>query len=154
MLKTGIMAPDFTLADSEGRIHHLSDYRGKKVILYFYPKDMTSGCTRQACAFGELYPQFTELNTVIIGISRDSEASHRKFIEKYQLPFVLLSDPQLEVLTEYGAWQEKTMYGKKSMGTVRSTYLIDENGVIVMALTKVKAADNPAEMLGIIQKQS
>ncbi|MBR0385368.1 MAG: peroxiredoxin [Erysipelotrichaceae bacterium] len=154
MLKTGTIAPDFALNDSEGKTHKLSDYRGQKVILYFYPKDMTSGCTRQACTFGDLYPQFKELNTVIIGISRDSEASHRKFIEKYQLPFVLLSDPTVEVLTMYGAWQEKTMYGKKSMGTVRSTYLIDENGVIVTALEKVKAADNPAEMLGIIQKQN
>ena len=103
MLKTGTIAPDFALNDSEGKTHKLSDYRGQKVILYFYPKDMTSGCTKQACTFGELYPQFRELNTVIIGISKDSEASHRKVIEKYQLPFVLLSDPTVEVLTMYGA---------------------------------------------------
>lgn len=153
MLETGIKAPDFELPDEKGQMHRLSDYLGKKVILYFYPKDMTSGCTKQACSFGELYPQFTELNTVIIGISKDSSASHRRFIEKYQLPFVLLADEEKKVLELYEVWKEKTMYGKKTMGVVRSTYLIDEQGIIVRTLEKVKAADNPAEMLDIIKKQ-
>ncbi len=151
MLKTGTKAPDFTLPDKDGKMHSLSDFRGKKVILYFYPKDMTSGCSKQACAFGQLHPQFEELNTVIIGISRDSQASHGRFISKFQLPFLLLSDTELEVLKLYEVWQEKSMYGKKTMGVVRSTYLIDEEGTITAALEKVKAADNPAQMLDIIK---
>lgn len=153
MLQVGGIAPDFTLPDADGKPHRLSDYLGQKVILYFYPKDMTSGCTKQACSFGQLHDQFTELNTVIIGISKDSEASHKKFIEKYQLPFVLLSDVDTKVMQLYEVWKEKSIYGKKYMGVVRSTYLIDEKGTIVKALDKVKAADNPAEMLEVIKHE-
>lgn len=153
MLEVGKKAPDFALEDSEGNVCHLSDYLGKKVVLYFYPKDNTSGCTKQACSFGKLYPQFEQYNTIIIGISKDSVASHKGFIEKYQLPFVLLSDPEAKVMSQYGVWQEKSMYGRKYMGTVRSTYLIDENGIIVKALEKVKATDNPVEMLEVVKNE-
>ena len=147
MLEIGSKAPDFSLPDQNGEIRSLSDYLGQKVILYFYPKDMTSGCTAQACAFGELYPQFREKGAVILGVSRDSVASHKRFEEKYGLPFPLLSDPALAVIQAYGVWKEKKMYGKSVMGIVRSTYLIDEQGVIVRAFEKVKAADNPGQML-------
>ena len=147
MLETGIKAPDFTLPDQNGEMRSLSDYRGKKVILYFYPKDMTSGCTKQACAFGELYPQFEEKGAVVIGVSKDSVASHKKFEEKYGLPFTLLSDTELSAIQAYDVWKEKNNYGKVTMGVVRTTYLIDEDGVIVKAFGKVKAADNPAQML-------
>ncbi len=150
MLEVGTKAPDFTLPDQNGEMHSLADYRGKKVILYFYPKDNTQGCTKQACGFGELYPQFTEKGAVILGVSKDSVASHKKFEEKYNLPFTLLSDTELTVIQAYDVWKEKTMYGKKSMGVVRSTYLIDEDGIIKDALTKVKAADNPAQMLEML----
>ena len=147
MLEIGSAAPDFTLPDQNGKMHSLSDYKGQKVILYFYSKDMTSGCSRQACGFAELYPQFREKDAVIIGISKDTVASHKKFEEKYGLPFTLLSDPDLEVIRAYDVWKEKMNYGKPTMGVVRTTYLIDENGVIVRAMDKVKAADNPAQML-------
>lgn len=147
MLEVGTEAPDFTLEDQNGEAHSLHDYRGKKVVLYFYPKDMTAGCTRQACGFAELYPQFTEKGAVVLGVSKDSAASHKKFEEKYHLPFTLLSDPEKKVLQMYEVWQEKKMYGRTTMGVVRSTYLIDENGIIVKAMKKVKAADNPADML-------
>ena len=147
MLETGIKAPDFTLPDQNGEMRSLSDYRGKKVILYFYPKDMTSGCTKQACAFGELYPQFEEKGAVVIGVSKDSVASHKKFEEKYGLPFTLLSDTELSAIQAYDVWKEKNNYGKVTMGVVRTTYLIDEDGVIVKAFGKVKAAENPAQML-------
>ena len=147
MLNVGIQAPDFTLPDQNGVSHSLSDYRGKKVILYFYPKDMTSGCTKQACAFGELYPQFREKNAVILGVSKDSVASHKKFEEKYGLPFTLLSDPEKAVIQAYDVWKEKKMAGKVSMGVVRTTYLIGENGVIERAFGKVSATENPAQML-------
>ncbi len=147
MLETGIKAPAFTLPDQNGELRSLADYQGKKVILYFYPKDMTSGCTKQACAFGELFPQFKEKGAVILGISKDSVASHKKFEEKYGLPFTLLSDTEKEVIQAYDVWKEKKNYGKVSMGVVRTTYLIDENGIIIKAFGKVKAADNPAEML-------
>ena len=147
MLEIGTKAPDFELPDKYGKLHKLSDYAGKKIVLYFYPKDNTSGCTAQACAFAELYPQFTEKGAVIIGISRDSAASHKRFTEKYNLPFLLLADTDTEVLQAYGAWQEKTLYGKKSMGTVRTTYLIDEQGIIQKAKAKVKAKENPTDML-------
>ena len=150
MLKTGIKAPDFTLPDQNGKLHSLKDYRGKKVILYFYPKDNTPGCTRQACGFGELYPQFTEKDAVILGVSRDSVASHKKFEEKYGLPFTLLSDVDREVIQAYDVWKEKKNYGKVSMGVVRTTYLIDEEGVIVKGFDKVKAAENPAQMLELV----
>ena len=147
MLEIGAKAPEFTLPDQNGEMKSLSDYRGQKVILYFYPKDMTSGCTKQACAFGELYPQFREKGAVVLGVSKDSVASHKKFEEKYGLPFTLLSDPEKEVLQAYDVWKEKTLYGKVSMGVVRTTYLIDEKGVIEKAFGKVKAAENPAQML-------
>ncbi|MBR1750293.1 MAG: thioredoxin-dependent thiol peroxidase [Ruminococcus sp.] len=151
MLETGTKAPDFTLPDQDGNDVSLSDFKGKKVILYFYPKDNTAGCTKQACAFGEMYPLFREKGAVVIGISKDSVASHKKFQEKFSLPFILLSDTEKKVLEAYGVWQEKKNYGKVSMGTVRSTYLIDENGMIVRALEKVKAADNPKDMLDALE---
>ncbi len=150
MLKEGTKAPDFTLPDQNGDMHSLSDYEGKKVVLYFYPKDNTAGCTKQACSFGELYPLFREKGAVVIGISKDSVASHKKFEEKYGLPFTILSDTELEVIKAYDVWKEKKNYGKVSMGVVRTTYLIDENGVIVKALEKVKAAENPQDMLDIL----
>ena len=147
MLSIGTIAPDFELLDQNGEARRLSDYRGQRVILYFYPKDMTAGCTKQACAFGELYPQFREKGAVVLGVSRDSVASHKRFEEKYGLPFPLLSDPELKVIQAYDVWKEKMNYGKLTMGVVRTTYLIDENGIIVKAFDKVKAADNPAQML-------
>ena len=147
MLEIGTTAPDFSLPDQNGEIRNLSDYRGQKVVLYFYPKDMTSGCTKQACLFGELYPQFREKGAVVLGVSKDSVQSHKKFEEKYGLPFTLLSDPELEVIKAYDVWKEKKMYGKTTMGVVRSTYLIDENGIIVKTFDKVKAAENPNQML-------
>lgn len=147
MLSIGTIAPDFELLDQNGEARRLADYRGRRVILYFYPKDMTSGCTKQACAFGELYPQFREKGAVVLGVSRDSVASHKRFEEKYGLPFPLLSDPELKVIQAYDVWKEKMNYGKLTMGVVRTTYLIDENGIIVKAFDKVKAADNPAQML-------
>ena len=150
MLETGTPAPDFTLPDQNGELHTLSDYRGQKVILYFYPKDMTSGCTKQACAFGELFPLFREKGAVVLGVSKDSVASHKKFEEQYGLPFTLLSDPEKQVLQTYDVWKEKKNYGKVTMGVVRTTYLIDENGIIVRALDKVKAAENPAQLLGYL----
>lgn len=150
MLEVGSMAPDFELPDQNGKKHRLSDYRGKKVILYFYPKDNTSGCTKQACGFADRYPQITEKGAVVLGVSRDSVLSHKKFEQNYTLPFTLLSDPGLEVIKAYGIWQEKKNYGRVTMGVVRSTYLIDENGVIVKALSAVKAADNPQQMLNLI----
>ena len=148
MLEIGTKAPDFTLPDQNGNMHSLSEYRGKKVILYFYPKDNTPGCTKQACGFAERYPQFTEKGAVVLGISKDSVASHKKFEEKYGLPFTLLADSELVAIQAYDVWQEKKNYGKTYMGVVRTTYLIDEKGKIVKAFDKVKAADNPEQMLG------
>ena len=148
MLEIGTKAPEFSLPDQNGEIRNLADYRGQKVVLYFYPKDMTSGCTKQACGFGEMYPQFREKGAVVLGVSKDSVASHKKFEEKYGLPFTLLADPELEVIKAYDVWKEKKLYGKTSMGVVRTTYLIDEEGVIAKAFDKVKAAENPAQMLG------
>ena len=147
MLEVGTKAPAFSLPDQNGTVHTLEDYRGKKVVLYFYPKDNTSGCSKQACGFAELYPQFTEKGAVVIGISKDSVASHKKFEEKFGLPFTLLSDTELTAIQAYDVWKEKTMCGKTSMGVVRTTYLIDENGIIVKAFGNVKAAENPAKML-------
>lgn len=147
MLEVGTKAPAFSLPDQNGTVHTLEDYKGKKVVLYFYPKDNTSGCSKQACGFAELYPQFTEKGAVVIGISKDSVASHKKFEEKFGLPFTLLSDTELAAIKAYDVWQEKNMYGKITMGVVRTTYLIDENGVIVKAFGKVKAAENPKKML-------
>lgn len=148
MLEIGTKAPDFTLPDQNGEMHSLSDYKGQKVILYFYPKDNTPGCTQQACNFGELYPQFQEKGAMVIGISKDSVASHKKFEEKYSLPFTLLSDTELKAIQAYDVWKEKKNYGKVSMGVVRTTYLIDEEGKIAKAFDKVKAAENPQDMLG------
>lgn len=150
MLEVGTIAPAFELPDQNGDMHTLAQYRGKKVILYFYPKDNTPGCTKQACNFGELYPQFTEKGAVVLGVSKDSVASHKKFEEKYNLPFTLLSDPERTCIQAYDVWKEKTNYGKTSMGVVRTTYLIDEEGVIVKAFDKVKAEKNPEQMLALV----
>lgn len=150
MLEIGTKAPEFILPDQNGMQHSLSDYRGQKVVLYFYSKDMTAGCSKQACAFGELYPQFREKGAVILGVSKDTVASHKRFEEKYGLPFTLLSDTEKEVLQAYDVWKEKKSYGKVTMGVVRTTYLIDEGGVIVRAFGKVKAAENPAQMLEVL----
>ena len=147
MLQIGTKAPDFTLPDQNGEMHSLTDYRGQKVVLYFYPKDNTPGCTKQACSFGELMPQFKEKGAVILGVSKDSVASHKKFEEKFGLPFTLLSDVDRTVIEAYDVWKEKKNYGKVSMGVVRTTYLIDEEGIIVKAFGNVKAADSPAQML-------
>ena len=147
MLEIGTKAPDFELPDQNGNIHKLSDYAGKKVILYFYPKDSTPGCTKQACGFSERYPQFTEKGAVILGVSKDSVASHKKFEEKYSLAFTLLSDTERKVIEMYDVWKEKKSYGKTAMGVVRTTYLIDEQGVIVKANDKVKAAEDAEKML-------
>ena len=148
MLEIGTKAPAFTLPDENGTLHTLEEYRGKKVILYFYPKDNTPGCTKQACGFSEMYPMFLEKGAVVLGVSKDSVASHKKFEEKYGLPFTLLADTEKEVIQAYDVWKEKKNYGKVSMGVVRTTYLIDEEGIIIKAFGKVKAADNPAQMLG------
>ena len=150
MLEKGTKAPEFSLLDENGEIRNLSDYKGKKLILYFYPKDNTPGCTKQACGFADLYPQFSEKDVEIVGISKDSVASHKKFKEKYSLPFTILSDTELQTIQAYDVWKEKKLYGKTSMGIVRTTYLIDENGVIIKAMDKVKAAENPEEMLGLL----
>lgn len=147
MLETGTKAPDFELPDQNGDMHKLSDYAGKKVILYFYSKDNTSGCTKQACGFSERYPQFTEKGVVILGVSKDSVASHKKFEEKYGLVFTLLADTECKVIEAYDVWKEKKNYGKVSMGVVRTTYLIDEQGIIIKSNDKVKAADDPENML-------
>lgn len=147
MLPINTPAPEFELLDQNGEARRLSDYRGQKVILYFYPKDMTSGCTKQACSFRDLMPQFREKRAVILGVSRDSVASHKKFEQTHGLPFLLLSDPDLTVIRAYDVWKEKKNYGKVTMGVVRTTYLIDEAGIIVKAFDKVKAADNPGQML-------
>ena len=151
LLEVGTKAPAFTLPDQDGKMVSLKDFKGQKVVLYFYPKDNTPGCTKQACNFGELLPQFREKGAAVIGVSKDSVASHKKFQEKFGLPFTLLSDPELKVIQAYGVWQEKNMYGKKTMGVVRSTYLIDEKGVIVKAFGKVKAAENPRQMLDLLR---
>lgn len=148
MLETGTKAPDFELPDQNGTMHKLSDYAGKKVILYFYPKDSTPGCTKQACGFSERYPQFLEKGAVVLGVSKDTVASHKKFEEKYGLAFTLLADPERKVIEAYDVWKEKKNYGKVSMGVVRTTYLIDEKGIIIKANDKVKAADDPEKMLG------
>ena len=147
MLEVGTKAPEFTLPDKDGNNVSLSEFRGKKVVLYFYPKDNTPGCTRQACAFAGAYSQFEALGAVVIGVSRDSQASHQRFAEKNSLPFILLSDPERQAIEAYGVWQEKKNYGKVSMGVVRSTYIIDENGVIEKVMPKVNPDTNAAEIL-------
>ena len=151
LLEVGTKAPDFTLPDKDGQNVSLSDFAGKKVVLYFYPKDNTPGCTRQACAFAGAYEAFRTLDAVVIGVSKDSAASHRKFAEKYNLPFLLLSDPELTVLQAYGVWQEKKLYGKVSMGVVRSTYVIDRDGVIEKVMPKVKPDTNAGEILDYLR---
>ena len=147
MLQIGDKAPDFALQDKDGRLVRLSDFAGKRVVLYFYPRDNTPGCTRQACAFATRYQDFSAKNTVVIGVSKDSVASHLKFAQKYQLPFVLLSDPELQAIQAYGVWQEKKLYGKVSMGVVRTTYVIDAQGCIEKVMPKVKPDTNADELL-------
>lgn len=151
MLKIGDIAPNFTLNDKNGNAVSLSDFIGKKVVLYFYPKDNTPGCTRQACAFASSYDEFKNKNVEVIGISRDSVSSHVRFAEKFDLPFVLLADPELVAIKAYGVWQEKKNYGKVSMGVVRTTYIIDEEGKIEHVMPKVKPDTNAAEILEILK---
>ena len=147
MLEVGTKAPEFTLPDKDGNPVSLTDFAGKRVVLYFYPKDNTPGCTRQACAFAEAYEEFIKINVVVIGVSKDSTASHQKFAEKHGLPFILLSDPDLTAIQAYGVWQEKKLYGKVSMGVVRSTFVINENGMIEKVMPKVKPDTNAVEIL-------
>ena len=151
MLQEGMQAPTFTLVDKNGKVVSLSDFLGKKVVLYFYPKDNTPGCTRQACAFAVAYSEFEKKNAVVIGISKDSVSSHEKFAEKYNLPFILLSDPKLQAIQAYGVWQEKKLYRKTSMGVVRTTFIIDEQGKIIKVMPKVKPDTNAAEVLKILR---
>ena len=150
MLEVGTKAPDFTLPDQNGEMHSLKEYRGKKVILYFYPKDNTPGCTKQACGYSERYPQIQEKGAVVLGISKDSVASHKRFEEKQGLTFTILSDTELEAIQAYDVWKEKKNYGKVYMGVVRTTYLIDEEGIIIQANDKVKAAEDPEKVLQIL----
>ncbi|MBQ6819013.1 MAG: thioredoxin-dependent thiol peroxidase [Clostridia bacterium] len=150
LLQAGQKAPDFVLQDQQGNEVRLSDHLGKKVVLYFYPRDNTPGCTRQACAFAQAYDVFRQKDVVVIGVSKDSVASHVKFAEKYNLPFILLSDPQRQAIEAYGVWQEKKMCGKVGMGVVRTTYLIDEQGVIAAVMPKVKPDTNAAEVLAVL----
>ena len=150
MLEAGMRAPAFMLADKDGKMVSLSDFFGKKVVLYFYPKDNTPGCTRQACAFAAAYSEFEKKNAVVIGISKDSASSHEKFAENYNLPFILLSDFELQAIQAYGVWQEKKLYGKTSMGVVRTTFIIDEQGKIMKVMPKVKPDTNAAEVLEIL----
>ena len=150
MLEIGMKAPDFSLLDKDGNTVRLSDFQGKKVVLYFYPKDNTPGCTRQACAFAASYEQFKAQDATVIGISKDSVASHLKFAQKYDLPFILLSDPELQAIQAYGVWQEKKLYGKVSMGVVRTTYIINEQGIIEKVMPKVKPDTNAAEILAYL----
>lgn len=150
MLETGTKAPDFSLPDQNGNTVRLSDFQGKKVVLYFYSKDNTPGCTRQACAFAASYEQFKTQNVIVIGISKDSVASHLKFAQKHDLPFILLSDPELQAIQAYGVWQEKKLYGKVSMGVVRTTYIINEQGIIEEVMPKVKPDTNAAEILTLL----
>ena len=152
MLEPNTKAPDFTLPNQNGEMVSLSDFLGKKVALYFYPKDNTPGCTRQACAFAKAYEELEEAGAVVIGISKDSVASHQKFVQKQNLPFILLSDPELQAIEAYGVWQEKKLYGKVSMGVVRTTYLIDEQGMIEKVMPKVKPDTNAAEILEYLKQ--
>ena len=150
MLEVGTKAPDFTLKNQEGQEVSLSQFAGKRVVLYFYPRDNTPGCTRQACGFAQNYEGFTQRDVVVIGVSKDSVASHLKFAQKYELPFVLLADPDLQAIQAYGVWQEKKLYGKVSMGVVRTTYIIDPQGVIEKVMPKVKPDTNAAEILAYL----
>ena len=154
MLEIGMKAPDFTLKDKDGNQVALSDFAGKKVVLYFYPRDNTPGCTRQACAFAQNYDGFKERGVEVIGISKDSAASHAKFADKHELPFILLSDPELAAIQGYDVWKEKKLYGKVSMGVVRTTYVIDENGIIEKVMPKVKPDTNAAEILDYLDGEA
>lgn len=154
MLEAGMQAPNFTLTDAAGQPVSLSDFRGKRVVVYFYPRDNTPGCTRQACAFAQNDAAFRALDVPVIGISKDSAASHAKFAQKYQLPFLLLSDPELQAIQAYGVWQEKKLYGKVSMGVVRTTFVIDANGVIEKVMPKVKPDTNAADVLAYLKGEA
>ena len=151
MLEAGMKAPDFTLPDKDGNMVSLSDFKGQKVVLYFYPRDNTPGCTRQACAFAQNYGAFEEKGVAVIGVSKDSVASHVKFAEKHQLPFILISDPELVAIQGYDVWKEKKLYGKVSMGVVRTTYIIDEDGIIEKVMPKVKPDTNANEILAYLE---
>ena len=153
MLEKGMKAPEFTLFDKDGDSVSLSDFLGKKVVLYFYPRDNTPGCTRQACAFAAAYEGFKAKDVVVIGVSKDSVASHLKFAQKYNLPFILLSDPELQAIQAYGVWQEKKLYGKVSMGVARSTFVIDEQGYIEAVIPKAKPDTNAAEILALLEEK-
>lgn len=154
MLEVGAKAPEFTLPDKDGNSVSLSDFAGKKVVLYFYPRDNTPGCTRQACAFAAAYEDFKAMDAAVIGVSKDSAASHQRFAEKHGLPFVLLSDPELTAIQAYGVWQEKKLYGKVSMGVVRTTFIIDEQGRIEKVMPKVKPDTNAAEILSYLRGEA
>ena len=154
MVETGKKAPDFTLADYTGKQHKLSDYKGKPVVLYFYPKDDTPGCTKEACSFRDSYSDFKRAGVEVIGISVDDEKSHEKFINKYNLPFTLLSDPDKKVVEKYGVWVEKSMYGKKYLGTARTTFLLDETGKVIRVFEKVKPENHAQEILQILSETS
>lgn len=151
MLEIGTKAPNFSLADKDGNIVSLSDFLGRKVVLYFYPRDNTPGCSRQACAFAGAYEGFKAKNITVIGVSKDSVASHQKFAEKYSLPFILLSDPERQAIEAYDVWKEKKLYGKVSFGVERSTYIIDEQGYIEKAMPKVKPDTNAGDILAYIE---
>ena len=153
MLEIGVKAPDFMLSDQDGNMVSLSGFLGKKVVLYFYPKDNTPGCTRQACAFAGSYAAFKSSDVVVIGVSKDSAASHAKFAAKYDLPFILLSDPELQAIQAYDVWQEKKLYGKVSMGVARTTYVIDANGMIEKVMPKVKPDTNAQEILAYLAEE-
>ncbi len=151
MLQIGTKAPEFSLPDQNGAVHTLGEFRGRKVVLYFYPKDNTAGCSKQAAGFAELFPEFEKNGVAIVGVSKDSVASHKNFKKKFSLPFTLLSDTEKTCIEVYDVWKEKKNYGKTSMGIVRTTYLIDEEGTIIFTSDKVKAAENPKQMLGIVE---
>ena len=153
MLETGMKAPEFALCNQNGETVRLSDFLGKKVVLYFYPKDNTPGCTRQACAFAAAYDGFRQRDVAVLGVSKDSVASHLKFAQKHDLPFILLADPELQAIQAYGVWQEKKLYGKVSMGVVRTTFIIDEHGNIEKVMPKVKPDTNAAEILAYLDGQ-
>ena len=154
MLETGIKAPEFSLPDKDGNMVKLSDFLGKKVVLYFYPKDNTPGCSRQACAFAGAYEGFKAKDVAVIGVSKDSTASHQKFADKYNLPFILLSDPERQAIEAYDVWKEKKLYGKVSFGVERSTYIIDEQGYIEKAMPKVKPDTNAEDILSYLEGQA
>lgn len=152
-LKEGQAAPDFSLQGSDGKNHSLEDYAGKKLVIYFYPKDNTPGCTKESCAFGAMHEQLLQMNVHLLGVSKDSLASHDKFISTFNLPFTLLSDPETVMMQAYGAWGEKTMCGKTSIGCIRSTVLVDEKGVVLKHWPKVtKAAEHPQQVLNYLSK--